>query len=49
MAKKVTYSEPADFIPKSVRKELGLGEYSPAAKSSSTKSSSKGAKTTKTK
>lgn len=31
MAKKVTYSEPIDYIPKSIRKELGLGEYSPKA------------------
>lgn len=30
MAKKVVYSEPVDFIPKSVRKEFGLGEYSKA-------------------
>lgn len=29
--KKVRYSEPADFIPKDVRKELGLGEFAPAA------------------
>lgn len=29
MAKKITYSEPVDFIPKSVRKELGLGEFAP--------------------
>lgn len=29
MAKRVTYSEPVDFIPKSVRKELGLGEFAP--------------------
>lgn len=31
MAKKITYSEPVDYIPKSIRKELGLGEYSPEA------------------
>lgn len=50
MAKKVTYSEPVDFIPKSVRKELGLGEYSPAAKASgSSKASSSGSKAKKSK
>lgn len=27
MKKKITYSEPAEFFPKSLRKELGLGEY----------------------
>ena len=27
MAKKIVYSEPADYIPKSIRKELGLGEF----------------------
>ena len=27
MAKKVDYSEPKDYIPKSIRKELGLGEF----------------------
>ena len=27
MAKKISYSEPAEFFPKSLRKELGLGEY----------------------
>ena len=29
MAKKITYSEPSDYIPESVRKKLGLGEFSP--------------------
>ena len=42
MAKKIHYSEPADYFPKSVRKELKLGEYAPkekkpAAKKSGTK------------
>ena len=27
MAKRISYSEPAEFFPKSLRKELGLGEY----------------------
>lgn len=38
MAKKVPYSEPVDFIPKSVRKELGLGEFAPTATTSNGKS-----------
>ena len=32
---KVNYSEPSDYIPKSVRKQLGLGEYAPAEKKKS--------------
>lgn len=27
MAKKIKYSEPSGYFPKSVRKEFGLGEY----------------------
>lgn len=27
MAKKIDYSEPTDYIPKDVRKKLGLGEF----------------------
>ena len=27
MKKKVTYSEPAEYFPKSIRKELKIGEY----------------------
>ena len=27
MAKKIKYTEPASYFPKSVRKEFGLGEY----------------------
>lgn len=27
MAKKLEYSEPKDYIPKDIRKELGLGEF----------------------
>lgn len=27
MSKKIGYSEPMDYIPKSVRKELKIGEY----------------------
>lgn len=43
MAKKITYAEPADYFPKSVRKELKIGEYAPKANTStkSTKSSTK--------
>lgn len=29
MAKRIHYSEPADYFPKSVRKELKIGEYAP--------------------
>ncbi len=25
--KKINYSEPSDYIPEEIRKELGLGEY----------------------
>lgn len=39
MAKKITYSEPTDFIPKSIRKEFGLGEYSKNAKNTTNKKS----------
>ena len=35
MAKKITYSEPVDYIPKSVRKELGLGEFNKAPSNNS--------------
>lgn len=48
--KKIRYSEPVDFIPKSVRKELGLGEFAPAtaqrntSKSDSNKSGGKKSK-----
>lgn len=34
MGKKIGYSEPADYFPKSVRKELKIGEY---AKKTATK------------
>lgn len=30
--KKIHYSEPAEYFPKSVRKELKIGEYAPKAK-----------------
>ena len=30
--KDAVYTEPTDFIPKEVRKQLGLGEFSPEAK-----------------
>lgn len=36
--KKVSYSEPADYIPKDIRKKMGLGEY---AKKATTKKTSK--------
>lgn len=40
MAKKIKYSEPKDYIPKSIRKELKIGEYAP--KKSSTKKVKRG-------
>ena len=43
MAKKITYAEPVDYIPKSVRKELKIGEYAPKAETS-TKSAKSPAK-----
>ena len=36
MAKRIHYSEPADYFPKSVRKELKIGEYAPSEKKSTT-------------
>lgn len=45
MAKKVKYSEPTNYFPKSVRKEFGLGEY--AEKSTTKKKTVKKGKTTK--
>lgn len=32
MAKRINYTEPADYFPKSVRKELKIGEYAPTEK-----------------
>lgn len=32
MAKNIHYSEPVDYFPKSVRKELKIGEYAPKEK-----------------
>lgn len=32
MAKKIHYSEPTDYFPKSVRKELKIGEFAESAK-----------------
>ncbi len=47
MAKKITYAEPVDFIPKEVRKKLELGEFSPAATPKSNSGKSKGKATPK--
>lgn len=44
--KRISYSEPAEYIPKSVRKELKIGEY--AGKKATTKKSAE-SKTTKKK
>ena len=46
MARSVIYSEPTEYIPKSVRKELGIGEY--AKKESNKKNAGKKAKPKKT-
>lgn len=32
MAKKIVYSEPAEYFPKSVRKKFKLGEYAETGK-----------------
>lgn len=37
MSKKIGYSEPMDYIPKSVRKELKIGEYDETKKKTATK------------
>lgn len=44
--KKVSYSEPTDFIPKDVRKKFGLGEYADTKKTTkkTTKTGTKGKK-----
>ena len=34
--KKIHYSEPLDYFPKSVRKELKIGEYAPKATKTTT-------------
>ena len=34
MAKRINYSEPVDYFPKSVRKELKIGEYADSGKKS---------------
>lgn len=44
---KIAYSEPAGYFPKSVRKELGLGEY--AEKKTKTTKKAVKKKTTKSK
>ena len=36
MAKRIHYSEPADYFPKSVRKELKIGEYATSEKKTAT-------------
>lgn len=32
MARKIAYTEPMDYIPKNVRKELKIGEFAPKEK-----------------
>ena len=36
MAKKIAYSEPVDYIPKEVRKQLKIGEFAPKEKTEPT-------------
>lgn len=43
------YSEPDDFIPKSIRKELGLGEFNKDVKKKTTQKSKKKSSTKKKK
>ena len=47
MTKKFSYSEPADYFPKSVRKKAKIGEYAETAKKTAKKTTAK--KTTKKK
>ena len=44
MAVKITYSEPIDYIPKSIRKELKIGEYAPQENNTPAKSTKTPAK-----
>lgn len=41
MAIKITYAEPADYIPESIRRKHKLGEFAPEPKESTEKSSAK--------
>lgn len=36
MAKRIAYSEPVDYIPKEVRRELKIGEFAPKEKAAAT-------------
>lgn len=40
-SKKVVYSEPADYFPKSVRKEMKIGEYAEKPKKVAKKTTKK--------
>lgn len=41
MTRKITYSEPASYFPKSVRKNAKIGEYAETAKKKTTKKATK--------
>ena len=41
MGKKIGYSEPGDYFPKSVRKELKIGEYDKTGSKKTTKTATK--------
>jgi len=45
--KNVIYSEPVDFLPKSIRKEYKLGEYSETAQKAKAEAKASKAKTAK--
>lgn len=44
MAKKIVYSEPADYFPKEIRKQAGIGEYAKTEKKSDKQSTKKSTK-----
>ena len=41
MAKKIVYAEPSEYIPKSIRKELGIGEFAKEKTEAKTESKAK--------
>ena len=47
MAKRISYSEPADYFPKNVRKNAKIGEYAETTKKTTAKKTTKKKATTK--
>lgn len=41
MAKRISYTEPADYFPKSVRKNAKIGEYAKSTKKTTAKKTAK--------